>query len=132
MTSRWFTRGWTLQELIAPEVVEFYSQDWHYIGSKALLEIEIGEITRIPVQALRESRLDRFSTTEWILWGEERHTKYEEDKVYSLFGICGVFMPLNYGEGEDYAFQRPHDEIDRVYKDRSPINQSLTYSYYKC
>jgi hypothetical protein len=120
--SRWFMRGWTLQELIAPKVVEFYSQDWQYIGSKASLEREISEITRIPVQALRESRLDRFSATERISWGEKRYTKYEEDKVYSLFGICGVFMPLNYGEGKGYAFQRLYDEIDRVYKGRLTNN----------
>jgi hypothetical protein len=85
-------------------VVEFYSKDWYYIGSKAFLERAISEITSNPVQALRESRLDRFSTTERISWGEKRHIKYEEDKVYSLFGICGVFMLLNYGEGKDYAF----------------------------
>jgi hypothetical protein len=130
--SRWFTRGWTLQELIAPKVVEFYSKDWHYIGSKASLEREISEITSIPVQALRESRLDRFSTAERISWSEKRQTKYEEDNVYSLFGIFGVFMPLNYGEGKDYAFQRLHDEIDRVHKGRSLITQSLTYSSCKC
>jgi Heterokaryon incompatibility protein (HET) len=127
-SSRWFTRGWTLQELIAPKVVEFYSQDWHHIGSKASLEQQINNITHIPVQALRESRLDRFSTTERISWGEKRNTKYEEDKVYSLFGICGVFMPLNYGEGKDYAFQRLRDEIDRVHKGRLLIICSTTYS----
>jgi hypothetical protein len=126
--SRWFTRGWTLQELIAPKVVEFYSQDWHHIGSKASLEREISKITSIPVQALRESRLDGFSTTERISWGEKRQTKYEEDKAYSLFGLFGVFMPPNYGEGKDYAFQRLHDEIDRVYKGRLLINKSLSYS----
>jgi hypothetical protein len=113
---RWFKRGWTLQELIAPKVVEFYSQEWHHIGSKALLEREISKITCIPAQALRESRLDGFSFTERISWGETRHTKYDEDKVYSLFGICGVFLLLNYGEGKKYAFQRLHDEIDRVTK----------------
>jgi hypothetical protein len=128
---RWFKRGWTLQELIAPKVVEFYSQEWHHIGSKALLEREISEITCIPVQALRESRLDGFSFTERISWGETRHTKYDEDKVYSLFGICGVFLPLNYGEGKDYAFQRLHDEIDRVHKGRTVTTQSPTYSYCK-
>jgi hypothetical protein len=103
-------------------VVEFYSRDWHHIGSRTLLELEISDITSIPVEALRESRLGRFSTTERISWGEKRHTKYEEDKVYSLFGICGVFMPLNYGEGKGYAFQRLYDEIDRVYKGRLTNN----------
>jgi hypothetical protein len=117
--SRWFSRGWTLQEPIAPGVVDFFSKDWDRLGSKASLEQQISEITNIPVQALRESRLDGFSTTERISWGEKRQTKYEEDKVYSLLGVCGVYMPLNYGEGKDYAFQRLHDEIDRVYKGKS-------------
>jgi len=126
--SRWFARGWTLQELIAPEVIDFFSKNWHSLGSKATLERQISEITHIPVQALRESRLDGFSVTERILWGEKRQTKYEEDKVYSLLGICGVCMPLNYGEGKDYAFQRLYDEIDRVYKGQSLISRLLTHS----
>jgi hypothetical protein len=130
--SRWFTRGWTLQELIAPKVVEFYSKYWHYIGSKASLERQICEITSILVQALRGSPLDGFSITERISWSEKRQTKYEEDQVYSLLGMFGVFMPLNYGEGKDYAFQRLHDEIDRVHKGRSLITQSLTYSSCRC
>jgi hypothetical protein len=128
--SRWFTRGWTLQELIAPKVVQFYSSDWDYIGSKVSLECEVSEITGIPVEALRECRLARFSTTERMSWGEKRHTMYDEDKVYSLFGIFGVFMPLNYGEGKDYALQRLHDEIDRVHKGGSLITQSMTHNSY--
>jgi hypothetical protein len=126
-TSRWFTRGWTLQELIAPEVAEFFSKDWHSLGSKATLERQISEITHIPVQALRGSCLDGFSVIERISWGEKRQTKYEEDQVYSLLGICGVYMPLNYGEGKEYAFQRLHDEIQRVYKGRPLITESLNY-----
>jgi hypothetical protein len=122
--SRWFSRGWTLQELIAPEAVDFFSKGWESLGSKASLERQISEVTGIPAQALRESRLDGFSITERISWGEKRQTKYEEDKVYSLFGICGVYMPLNYGEGKDYAFQRLHDEIDRVHKGRL-LNHSI-------
>ncbi len=114
--SRWFSRGWTLQELIAPRTVDFFSMEWDFLGSKLSLERQISEITKIPVPALRESRLDRFNFTERISWGETRQTKYEEDKVYSLLGICGVYMPLNYGEGRDYASQRLYDEIDRVHK----------------
>ncbi|KAH8698212.1 heterokaryon incompatibility, partial [Phaeosphaeriaceae sp. PMI808] len=114
--SRWFSRGWTLQELIAPRIVDFFSKEWGFLGNKSSLERQISEITNIPVPALRGSRLDRFSITERISWGERRQTKYEEDKVYSLLGICGVYMPLNYGEGKDYAFQRLYDEIDRVHK----------------
>jgi hypothetical protein len=114
--SRWFSRGWTLQELIAPAIVEFFSKDWGFLGSRASLERQICEITSIPVQALRGSPLDGFSVVERMSWAEKRYTKYEEDIVYSLLGIFGVHMPLNYGEGEKYALQRLHDEIRRVYK----------------
>ena len=34
--SRWFTRGWTLQELLAPRLVKFYDQHWQYLASKDL------------------------------------------------------------------------------------------------
>ena len=114
--SRWFTRGWTLQELIAPKVVEFYSQDCRYIGSKASLELEISDITSIPIQALRGTPLDGFSITERVSWSKIRQTKFEEDKVYSLFGVFSVFTYLNYGEGKDHAFRRLYEEIDRVHK----------------
>jgi hypothetical protein len=125
--SRWFSRGWTLQELIAPRTVDFFSEDWYSLGSKSSLERQISEITNIPVQALREGRLDGFSITERISWGEKRQTKYKEDKAYSLLGICGVYMPLNYGEGKDYAFQRLYDEIDRVHKGRL-LDYSVTHT----
>jgi hypothetical protein len=113
---RWFTRGWTLQELIAPKSVAFFSEDWKLLGSKESLERQIGEITSIPVQALQGKSLDSFTVTERISWSERRQTKYEEDMVYSLLGIFGVYVPLNYGEGKEYAFQRLHDEIQRVQK----------------
>jgi len=125
--SRWFSRGWTLQELIAPKAIDFFSKDWSLLGSKSSLERQISEITNIPVPALRESCLDGFSITERISWGERRQTKYEEDKVYSLLGMCSVYMPLNYGEGKDYAFQRLYDEIDRVHKGKL-LNYSINHT----
>src|SRR5258706_12048994 len=72
--SRWFTRGWTLQELIAPIVVEFFSKDWEHLGNKASLERHICEITGIPVKALQGSPLSDFSITERGLWAENRKT----------------------------------------------------------
>jgi hypothetical protein len=114
--SRWFTRGWTLQELIAPASVKFFSKAWEYLGSKESLERQISEITKIPVEALRGSPLDGFSVVERISWSKIRHTKYEEDQVYSLFGIFGVHLPLIYGERKDHAFQRLHEEIQKVQK----------------
>jgi hypothetical protein len=112
--SRWFTRGWTLQELIAPASVMFFSETWEHLGSKKALERLISEITKTPVQALRGSPLDGFSVAERISWAEGRRTKYEEDEVYSLLGMFGVYMVPNYGEGKDYAFQRLHEEIQKV------------------
>ena len=68
--SRWFTRGWTLQELIAPASVEFFSKDWEQLGNKLSLERHIHEITGIPVEALQGSFLSDFSITEQMLWTE--------------------------------------------------------------
>jgi hypothetical protein len=79
--SRWFTRGWTLQELIAPTSVEFFSQNQSRIGDKKSLEQQIHEITGIPVKALQGSPLSDFTVNERMSWVENRETKYEEDKV---------------------------------------------------
>jgi hypothetical protein len=112
LRSRWFTRGWTLQELLAPKNVEFFSENDEHLGSKMSLERQIREATGIPVKALRgETPLSEFSVVERISWAEKRETKYPEDKAYSLLGLLGVFMPLNYGEGEGNAFRRLRNEI---------------------
>ena len=109
--SRWFTRGWTLQELLAPRIAEFFSQNDRLLGSKISLEREINEITQIPIAALRSSSFLGFGIEERINWVSKRRTTVQEDKVYCLLGIFGVFLPVNYGEGEDYAFGRLRREI---------------------
>jgi hypothetical protein len=109
--SRWFTRGWTLQELIAPKAVEFFSMNWCFLGSKTSLERQIYEITGIPVTALRGNPLSEFSVAERIAWAQKRTTRYIEDKAYSLQGIFDVCIPVLYGEGEEKAFRRLHEEI---------------------
>jgi hypothetical protein len=109
--SRWFTRGWTLQELLAPGSVEFFSKEGRLLGSKVLLEREIQEITQIPVEVLRGQRLSEISIDQRMSWAARRKTKIKEDKAYCLFGIFGVFMPLIYGEGEDHALERLREEI---------------------
>lgn len=108
--SRWFTRGWTLQELIAPSSVEFFTQDGMWLGSKTSMENQISEITKIPVQALRGQSLSSFSIDERMSWGANRNTTREEDGAYCLFGIFGIHMPLIYGEREK-AFSRLRREI---------------------
>jgi len=112
--SRWFTRGWTLQELLAPSTVEFFSKDGKPLGSKISLELKIHEITKVPIGAIRgQQRLSEFSVPERMRWAANRQTTYEEDKVYCLLGIFDVFLPLIYGEGEEYASQRLKEEIRR-------------------
>ncbi|KAJ9493310.1 hypothetical protein H2202_011226 [Exophiala xenobiotica] len=104
--SRWFTRGWTLQELLAPTLVDFFSADGKRLGSKLTLEDMIHDITGIPGTALRGGPLYGFSREERLSWASHRHTKEEEDHAYSLLGIFDVSMPLIYGEGKERAYKR--------------------------
>jgi hypothetical protein len=86
-TSRWFTRSWTLQELIAPVLVEFFSVEGEWLGNKKSLEQTLHEITDIATQALRGSPLSYFSTNERMSWAAKRQTKHEENAAYSLLGV---------------------------------------------
>jgi len=114
--SRWFTRGWTLQELLAPSSVEFFSQERKRLGDKRLLTQQIHKITGIPKSVLQGAPLSQFSVNERLSWIENRQTKLEEDRAYSLLGIFDVNMPSIYGEGMARAFQRLKDEIDKLEK----------------
>ncbi|OCK74803.1 HET-domain-containing protein, partial [Lepidopterella palustris CBS 459.81] len=116
LRSKWFTRGWTLQELIAPASVEFFSLERKLLGTKESLEREIYQRTRISVQVLRGSPLSCFSVEERLSWRAQRETKREEDEAYSLLGIFDISMPLIYGEGRKRAFNRLYEEIDRTLK----------------
>jgi hypothetical protein len=104
--SRWFTRGWTLQELVAPTSVEFFSGEGERIGDKKSLVHEIHKRTGISVRALEGTHLSEFSVDERMSWATERQTKREEDAAYSLLGIFDVPIPLLYGEGREKAFVR--------------------------
>ncbi|OCL06526.1 hypothetical protein AOQ84DRAFT_390134, partial [Glonium stellatum] len=114
--SRWFTRGWTLQELIAPRLVDFFSLEGQQLGSKWALETEIHDITGIAKNALRGDTLSNFSIKERRSWAERRNTTIEEDAAYCLIGIFDVPMVPNYGERRDQAFRRLEEEIHRPYK----------------
>ncbi|OAL54216.1 kinesin light chain [Pyrenochaeta sp. DS3sAY3a] len=87
--SDWFTRGWTLQELIAPASVEFFTCEGQRLGDKTLLEQLVHEITNIPLAALRNPSLDQFTQRERMHWADNRKTTEEEDLVYCLLGILG-------------------------------------------
>jgi hypothetical protein len=124
--SRWFTRGWTLQELIAPSSVEFFSGEGQRLGDKASLVHELHSITGISTEALllQKSVLD-FSVEERMSWLGQRNTKREEDLAYSLLGIFDVHMPLIYGERKEKAFARLRKEISvqGVVEQTSPRTQ---------
>jgi hypothetical protein len=111
--SRWFTRGWTLQELLAPALLEFFSLEGQRIGDKASLMQQICEITHIPVTALRGDSLDEFSVRERMAWMAGRQTKEEEDMAYSLIGLLSVSMAFRYGEGKERALNRLQEEVEK-------------------
>ena len=114
--SRWFTRGWTLQELIAPRLVDFFSLEGELLGSKLSLESMVHEITGIAKNALRGDALSNFSIKERRSWARCRKTTIEEDEVYCLIGIFNVSMSLIYGEGREQASRRLEEKIHRLYK----------------
>jgi hypothetical protein len=119
--SRWFTRGWTLQELLAPKVVEFYSRDHVRLGDKISLERQIQGITSIPVEALKGQALSKFSIEERFSWVERRQTTKAEDKAYCLLGIFNIFLPLIQGEGQSNAMRRLHKEIRESIRSESQL-----------
>ena len=123
--SRWFTRGWTLQELIAPPLVEFFSLEGKRLSDKKSLERQVHEIAGLALWALQGSALFEFSVAERMSWAEKRETKREEDIAYSLLGIFDIHMPLIYGEGMKNAFRRLREEIDKCSSiDRSRLLSS--------
>ncbi|KAI6038176.1 heterokaryon incompatibility protein-domain-containing protein [Pisolithus marmoratus] len=126
-TPKWFSRGWTLQELIAPKVVYFLDRKWERIGDKADLAWDLSKITGIPDKVLKEGLqmalssaddLERPSVAQIFSWAAYRTTTREEDRAYSLLGLLGVHMPMLYGEGKN-AFRRLQLEIIRTSNDQS-------------
>lgn len=128
--SKWFTRGWTLQELLAPASVQFFSREGLRLGDKLSLRGLIHDVTKIPISALQNPlSLNHFDVDERLRWAETRQTTRIEDWAYSLLGIFGVFMPLNYGEGKDNAVRRLRREIESTPKRQglSDINANSVY-----
>lgn len=117
----WFSRGWTLQELVAPDDVHFFNQAWDHIGTKRTLTGELSRITKIPdcilTDGLSSWRL-RPSVAQIMSWAANRRTTRIEDRAYSLLGMLGVHMPMLYGEGK-HAFRRLQEEIIRRLNDQT-------------
>ena len=123
--SRWFTRGWTLQELLAPKRVVFFGRlatgSWVMLGDRRSLRYLISRCTRISSQCLRDlEELDDASAdiAQKMSWAAGRETTREEDLAYCLLGLFSVNMPLLYGEGPR-AFMRLQEEIMKISDDRS-------------
>ncbi|KAK4185658.1 putative vegetative incompatibility HET containing-domain protein [Podospora australis] len=108
---RWFTRGWTLQELIAPQNVDFYDQNWNLRGTKVDLYPILSDITSIDPDTLRwPQKLSSVPVARKMSWAAKRQSKRIEDTAYCLLGIFGIHMPLIYGE-RDRAFIRLQEHI---------------------
>ena len=120
--SRWFTRGWTLQELIAPKSVEFFSRQGESLGDRKSREQQINEITGVATEALQGKPLSQFSVEERMQWVAKRETTLEEDAAYCLLGIFGVHMNAKYGEGRQHALDRLHKKI-RYFEQQTPLGR---------
>jgi len=124
--ARWFTRGWTLQELLAPQKIIFYGKEWTYLGTKYSLKSDLARITRIDEAALHRSNLKNFGVARRMSWAAHRVTTRVEDMAYSLLGLFDVNMPLLYGEGHK-AFERLQEAIMKDSNDQSLLAWAPTY-----
>ncbi|KAL4070146.1 heterokaryon incompatibility protein-domain-containing protein [Scleroderma yunnanense] len=115
----WFSRGWTLQEMIAPSNVQFFNKHWKPIGDKKRLAYLLSAITQVPELILTEGlSSNRPCTAQILSWAANRTTTRIEDSAYSLLGLLDVNMPMLYGEGKK-AFHRLQLEIIRMSDDQS-------------
>lgn len=130
---RWFTRGWTLQELIAPSIVEFYDQGWNLRGNKSSLQETLADITQIATSVLEAPDvLPTLSIARRMSWAASRKTTRVEDMAYCLLGLFDVSMPMVYGEGKR-AFLRLQEEIAKESNDVSIFawrNEDTTQQYH--
>jgi hypothetical protein len=130
--SRWFTRGWTLQELLAPSNLVFLSRTWLPIGTRQTLSRPISNLTSIDPDILHLKRsldpnshnsvhslLGRKSLAKRMSWATHRQTTRLEDQAYCLLGLFNVHMPLLYGEGLLNAFVRLQAEVLRQSTDQT-------------
>ncbi|KAK5696219.1 hypothetical protein LTS12_028590 [Elasticomyces elasticus] len=134
--SSWFTRGWTLQELVASKTTVFCSGDWTVLGAMLVadgivskvwklvkdmvtLNGTLASITGVPIEVLdKASEILSFSVAQRMSWAANRQTTREEDRAYSLLGLFDINLPLLYGEGSK-AFKRLEHEIIRQSSDET-------------
>ncbi|KAM0554138.1 hypothetical protein ACHAPJ_006937 [Fusarium lateritium] len=124
-TSRWFQRGWTLQELLAPKDLRFYNREWIWIGSKEDMPDEIEAVTGISRQYLLGWQdFRQASVAQRMSWMAKRQTSKKDDKAYCLLGIFDVAIPMIYG-ASDQAFCRLQREIMKKTGDHSILAWDL-------
>ncbi|KAI1269471.1 heterokaryon incompatibility protein-domain-containing protein [Xylariaceae sp. FL1019] len=117
--SRWFRRGWTLQELLAPQRVEFFNQRWSFLGTKAQVQARLARITGIEEKYLvGDVPFSAVPAGLIFSWASKRDTSRPEDMAYCLLGFFDVSLPLLYGEGKN-ALIRLQEEIIRRNDDYS-------------
>ena len=118
-SSRWHTRGWTLQELIAPSIVVFLTSSWQVITSKFDVAYHFAQQLQLPAALLTlQSEYRSYSVAQRMSWAARRKTTRLEDEAYCLMGIFDVNMPTVYGEGRN-AFFRLQEEIMKRTPDTS-------------
>ncbi|KIO09227.1 hypothetical protein M404DRAFT_309019 [Pisolithus tinctorius Marx 270] len=117
--SEWFRRGWTLQELLAPRTVLFYTQSWslyknltssNHKTDIAVLE-ELERATGIESRFLTHFSPGMDDARSRLQWASSRRTTRPEDIAYSLFGIFNLHLPVLYGELAEKALGRLLAEI---------------------
>ena len=138
--SRWVTRAWCLQELLAPSNVVFLARDWSAVGLKCTLSkllcfsdldprrrhwelprftTQVSNVTGIPEDALSDELCGRhYSIAQKMSWAANRDATRIEDRAYSLIGLFDINMPLLYGENSR-AFYRFQEELIRHTADHS-------------
>ncbi|KAL9612981.1 MAG: hypothetical protein Q9167_002458 [Letrouitia subvulpina] len=112
--SEWFSRGWTLQELLAPRRLLFFDRRWNKLGTRRALAGEVETATGIPAKYVTDfsAHAEDASVAMKMSWMARRSTTKEEDTAYCLFGIIGVSMDVRYGDGRK-EFLRFQDKIMR-------------------
>lgn len=129
-SSVWNTRGWTVLEFLAPQIILFYQADWtpyladcspNHKDSPVIMQ-EMGYAMGIDAQALVAFRPGMRDAREKLQWASTRVTTRQEDVAYSLFGIFDVALPVIYGERKQRALGRLLQEIVAQSGDITTLN----------
>jgi len=116
LNSKCFTRGWTLQELLAPKRLEFFDRDCRYIGSKQDLAAQIAEATDVSQDHLLGDFREA-SNAQKMCWLSRRETTLIEDRAYCMLGLFGVFLEARYGQGTNEFLRLQREIFNAQFRD---------------